>query len=249
VAKTYEALMKAEQEREKRSKLSSIVRPEPVPSSRRRARLEISSQILNGLKQIRQNISLMDPEGKIKCLMFSSPTGGEGNSTVLISFALTLVNERERALLVDSNLRNPSFHHMFDLERENGLTELILGEKNFSTVRKETQFHNLSVITCGKNHSNPLSLFESKALDFHIKEMKAQADWVIFDSPPINSFNDSIALGAKVDGVVMVVEAEKTRWEVAEHAKQRVENGRGKILGVVLNKRQFHIPNWLYKRL
>jgi Mrp family chromosome partitioning ATPase len=79
--------------------------------------------------------------------------------------------------------------------------------------------------------------------------MKTQADWVMFDAPHINSYDDSIALAARVDGVIMVVEAEKTRWEVAEHAKQRVENSNGKILGVILNKRQSHIPDWLYKRL
>ena len=79
--------------------------------------------------------------------------------------------------------------------------------------------------------------------------MKAEAEWVLFDSPPINSFNDSIALAHRVDAVVMVVEAEKTRWEVAQSAKQRVESGNGKILGIVLNKRRYYIPKFIYKRL
>jgi capsular exopolysaccharide synthesis family protein len=249
MAKTFEALMKAEQEREKRGKLSSVVRPEPFSSSRRPAKLEASSQISNEFQQIRQNICLIDPEGKVKCLMFSSPTQGEGNSTILINFAVTLASGGEKVLIVDSNLRSPSFHHVFGLERENGLTELILGEKSLSSVKKETQFPNLSVITSGKNHSNPSSLFEFKALDIHIGEMKTEMDWVIFDSPPINSFNDSITLASKVDGVIMVVRAETTRAEVAQKAKQRMQASNARILGVVLNKRQFHIPDWLYKRL
>jgi capsular exopolysaccharide synthesis family protein len=181
--------------------------------------------------------------------MFSSPTQGEGNSTILVNFAITLASDGERVLIVDSNLRNPSFHHIFDLERENGLTELILGEKTLTSVKKETRFPNLLVITSGKNHSNPSSLFEFKALDIHIGEMKTQVNWVIFDSPPINSFNDPVTLASKVDGVIMVVHAETTRTDVALKAKQRMQANNARILGVVLNKRQFHIPDWLYKRL
>ena len=135
------------------------------------------------------------------------------------------------------------------MDREDGFTELALGKVNLMYVMKETQYSNLSVITCGMPHPNPSSIFESKSLNLHIEEMKAQADWVLFDSPPINSFNDAIALAAKMDGVIIVVEAEKTRWETVLRAKERIENGKGNILGVVLNKRRFYIPEWLYRRL
>ena len=94
-----------------------------------------------------------------------------------------------------------------------------------------------------------LAVVESKSLDSCIKEMKAQADWVLFDSPPINSFNDAIALATRIDGVIIVVEAERTKWEVALRAKQRIEGISGNILGVVLNRRRLYIPNWLYRRL
>ena len=138
---------------------------------------------------------------------------------------------------------------MFNLEKENGFAELILGKVTLKDVIKETLFDNLFVITCGMDQLSPTSVFRSNSLDIRIEEMKRQADWIIFDAPQINAYDDPITLASKVDGVVMVVEAEKTRWQVAQLAKQRIENGKGKILGVVLNKRQFHIPDWLYKRL
>jgi protein-tyrosine kinase len=70
---------------------------------------------------------------------------------------------------------------------------------------------------------------------------------VLFDSAPANSYMDSIALAGKVDGVVMVLQSEKTRWEVAQFIRERLESGNGNILGVILNKRRFYIPRWLYK--
>jgi Mrp family chromosome partitioning ATPase len=74
-------------------------------------------------------------------------------------------------------------------------------------------------------------------------------DWVLFDAPPVNHFDEGLALSGMVDGVVMVIQAEKTRWEVAQSAKQRLEDSGGRILGVVLNKRKFYIPKWLYETI
>ncbi len=237
--------------------------------------------------RLKQNILRNNSGEKIKALLFLSSTEGEGNSTVLINFAMTLSSGGERVLLVDANLRNPSFHKIFNLERENGLTDLVFEKKTLGDVVKQTRFNHLFVITSGILNRGPLTvdnglysndrgpltvdrglpsndrgpltvdcglynpsiLFESKSLDAHIENMKKQAEWVLFDSPPINLFNDSIALAPRVDGVVMVVEAEKTRWEVAQSAKQRIESGNGKILGIVLNKRRYYIPEFIYKRL
>jgi len=253
MAKTFEALMKAEEESQKRH--DKIIAFEPKPDVRKprtggeERRFKIYRLTWEQCGQIKHNI-LRSTSGKnIKTLLFSSPTQGEGNSTVLINFAMSLTLEGERVLLVDSNLRNPSLHHVFNLEKENGFAELILGRASLKDVIKETLFDNLFVITCGMDHFSPSSVFKSNSLDVRIEEMKTQADWIIFDAPQINTYDDPITLASKVDGVVMVVEAEKTRWEVAQLAKQRIENGRGKILGVVLNKRQLHIPDWLYKRL
>ena len=52
-----------------------------------------------------------------------------------------------------------------------------------------------------------------------------------------------------MDGVVLVLEAEKTRWQVADKARESIENHGGKVLGVVLNKRRYYIPDFIYSRI
>jgi Mrp family chromosome partitioning ATPase len=79
--------------------------------------------------------------------------------------------------------------------------------------------------------------------------MKEQADWVLFDTPPLNSYNDAITLAARTDGVVLVLEAEKTRREVVQKVCERLEESGIRILGTVLNKRRMYIPDWAYNRL
>ena len=248
MARTFEALIKAEEENQVRRELTTAFEPEPPRKPPRRVKFKVPSDVSEEFHRIKQNI-LTNPGEKIKTILFSSPTGREGSSTVVVNFGIALASNGERVLLVDANLREPSLHLAFDLERENGLSDLILDKGDSVPAMKETRFSNLFVITCGRRHSNPTLLLESGSLDFYIQEMKAQADWVIFDSPPINASNESVLLATKVDGVVMVVEAERTRWQVAESAKQKIESNNGRILGVVLNNRKFYIPEWLYRTL
>jgi capsular exopolysaccharide synthesis family protein len=197
-----------------------------------------------------KHVLLSGSTGKaIKTLMFFSSTEGDGVSTTLINFAITLASEGDKVLLVDANLRNPSLHDPLRVEKKIGLTELFFENKKLEEVVKETPVHNLSVVTGGIPHTNPSSIVESSLLDTLIEQMKTRFDWVLFDSPPINAYNDSRTLATKVDGVVMVVQAEKTRWEVADSARQRMEHDNINILGVVLNKRKMHIPEWAYKML
>jgi capsular exopolysaccharide synthesis family protein len=178
-----------------------------------------------------------------------SPTKGEGTSTVLTNFAITLATGGDTVLVVDANHRNPSLHNTLNVEKKGGLTELLHDKYHMRAVIKKTQIKNLSVITSGIPLSNPFSIFDSIALDNLITQMKLQADWVLFDSPPINVYNDASALAAKMDGVVMVVQAENTRWEVAQSANKKIKNAKVNLLGVILNRRKMHIPDWAYKML
>ena len=269
MAKTFDALKRTEKETGVRSGVPPITpasdrRPEIPPLTVKPEGIKFSSPPLppkfgksKGLSITVEEYSKMkykilgfDPDNIIKTILFCSAGEGEGNSTVLLHFAQTLAAEGYRVLLVDANLRNPTLHRLLRTERENGLTELSSGNgKNVTDVMKETALNNLWVITSGSPYPNPAAIFESDFFDPVIDQMKIQADWVLFDSPSLRSSSDSIALARKVDGVVLVVQAEKTRWEVVQESKERLENGGGKILGVVLNKRRFHVPNWLYKSL
>ena len=201
-------------------------------------------------RKMKYRILNYDSDRIIKTILFCSWGKGEGNSTVLLQFAQTLAAEGYRVLLVDANLHFPNLHQLLRMEREDGLTDLLLGNReSMADVMKETTLNNLWIITSGSPYPNPVAIFETNFFDPVIDQMKIQADWVLFDSPPLHSYSDSFALARKVDGVVLVVQAEKTRWEVAQESKERLENNGGRILGVVLNKRRFHVPQWLYRRL
>jgi capsular exopolysaccharide synthesis family protein len=221
----------------------------PESKSKTRVKSKLSHQTVEEYHRLKHQLLSSVSNEKVKIILFSSSAKGEGNSTILSNFAITLASGGDKVLLVDANLRNPFLHDLFKLDKKDGLTELLLEDKSLDAVIKQTRHENLSVITCGVSHTNPFSLLGSRSFDSFIGKVKPHFDWILFDSPSIHSCNDSSTLAAKTDGVVMVVQAENTRWEVAQSAKERIENEKIKILGAVLNKRKMHIPEWAYKIL
>jgi capsular exopolysaccharide synthesis family protein len=186
----------------------------------------------------------------IKTILFSGTTHGDGSSTTSINFATTLAcNCRLEVLLIEANMRTPSLHKAFNVEPEHGLSDLLTNGTESAFCIKKVDPGNLSVVTAGSRLTDPVTLFESKRFFDFLKAEREKYDYVILDGPPIPSFSEARVLCTKVDGVVLVIEAGKTREQVAVRAKKELEEAGGKILGVVLNKRKYYIPEWIYKRL
>jgi capsular exopolysaccharide synthesis family protein len=223
--------------------------PEPPPRPSKLLKFKHADLAVEEYRKMKYKILASGPGKPMKTILFCSSHRGEGTSTVFMNFGQTLAGEGYRVLLVDANFRHPTLHRLFHLQQENGLTDLCFGNDNLENVMKNTMWNNLWVVTSGNSYNNPSAAFESEFLDASIERMKMQVDWVLFDSPPMHSCSDSLALAGKVDGVVLVVEFERTRREVLQQYKDRLEKNGAHILGVVLNKRRFHIPKWVYNRL
>jgi Mrp family chromosome partitioning ATPase len=82
-----------------------------------------------------------------------------------------------------------------------------------------------------------------------VAALQAEFDWVILDGPPVTQYPDAASLVAAAGGAVLVLRAEHTRWEVADEARRVLENSGVDILGAVLNRRKYHIPGFIYRKL
>ncbi len=182
--------------------------------------------------------------------MFVGTTHGNGASTTAINFATTMAKDSQlKVLLLDANLRTPSLHDVFKVDRTCGLSDLVANNGRVRSPIKKVGPGNLCVIPCGGKHSDPVSLFESKRFDQFLKLARERYDYVIVDAPPVHASAECRVLCCKVDGVVLVCEAGKTRGPIALRAKMKLEEAGGKLLGVVLNKKRYYIPKFIYKRL
>jgi capsular exopolysaccharide synthesis family protein len=249
MGKTYEVLEK--QDREKKSTMAEKLRTETKapPEPRTSFSREISPQLHEANLQLKKKI-LSAADREIKSIVFSSAKHGEGVSTICASFALSLSKEGDsRILIIDANLRNPVLHRVFGVQNGKGLAELLVDDIDVRSVIQKTRFRNLLLMPAGKCTQNPAYKFENARLKKIIHELKGEFDFVILDSAPILLYSDTSVLAPKLDGVILIVRAEETRWEVAHKAREDLEKSGAHILGVVLNERQYHIPGFIYKRL
>jgi len=248
MGKTHEALERAEKEHQENILGPSLQTPPThVPPPPRRASTPAAVERYDDLKT---NLLTRQANGPVRTILFTGTTQGDGCSTTAVNFAAALAKDpKVKVLLVEVNLRTPSLHDVFKIDHTQGVSELISGDGEIASKINKVKPGNLYVLPCGGNHSDPLCLFESTRFDQLLELMSKKFDYIILDGPPVPAFSECKVLCTKVDGVVLVLESGKTRRQVALRAKMQVEEAGGKVLGVVLNKRKHHIPDWLYRRL
>lgn len=252
MSEIYEALKKAEKEKEDRAQgtpapaAGTADRPasEGKPSS---SKASIPSE---EYQRMASTLRTIGADRQIKAVLFLSSVHGEGTTSVCAQFARSVVQGGdEKVLLVDANLRSPTLHGFFGIEREKGLTELLEHPGSTDTIIRKTGTPGLSVITSGAPTQDAPKLLGSPVLKEALSQWRQQYSWVIVDTAPALAYADAVVLGRLLDGVILVVQAGKTRWEVIRKAQENLKNARANILGVVLNKRQYVIPKPIYRRL
>jgi capsular exopolysaccharide synthesis family protein len=183
-------------------------------------------------------------------ILVTSAVGGEGTSTVARSTALALGrHETEKILLVDANIRKPAQHEAFGLEREVGLSDVLLGVAPLTSAIRGDDASEISVMTAGSKVPSPAQLLTGPAFQGVMTSVLSIYDWVIIDGPPVTAYPDSASIAAVCGGALLVTRAESTRFEVVEEARRILEETGVDLLGAVLNRRRYHIPGFIYRWL
>ncbi|MFS0688847.1 CpsD/CapB family tyrosine-protein kinase [Sporosarcina sp. 179-K 8C2 HS] len=201
---------------------------------------------LEQFRMIRENINFLSPDKKLKTLLFTSSSSGEGKSTLAANVAIVFAQAGKRVLLVDADMRKPTVHYTFKSTTSPGLSYLLTRQRGLDEVVKRTQIKGLELVTCGKMPINPAELLSSKAMDDLITEMKAKYDVIIIDAPPILLVADAQILSNKCDGTILVVSSGTTEKNSVIRAKGLLENSKANVLGVILNNYKIEKGDYYY---
>ncbi len=191
------------------------------------------SPVSEAYRTLRTNLSFFSLDDPIRSLVVTSAAADEGKDTMIANLAVTMAQSGRRTLLVDCDLRRPSLHTLFELQSEPGLTNQILGEID-DLPMQEAGVDNLWLLASGPIPPNPADMLGTKRIDEIIAALVEQYDIVLFDAPPVTAVTDAAVLGVKVDGVLLVVNAGKTRRDQAERAKELLEKANVRIIGAAL---------------
>jgi non-specific protein-tyrosine kinase len=202
---------------------------------------EPKSAAAEAYRTLRTNIQFASPDKPVHALLATSTSPDDGKSTTIANLAITFAEAGSATILVDADLRRPHLHNLFGLTNDAGLTTLVAEMARSkdgsapSLPLQNTSIENLQVLTSGPVPPNPAEILASKLMAEILVILKGQADYILIDTPPIIAVTDAAILSPRVDGVLLVVNAGKTRRDLAVKARDMLQQINANILGVVLN--------------
>lgn len=204
--------------------------------------------------RLRSELFPKDKAAHARVIQITASRFAEGVTTTTLALAtyIARIHRGEGVIVVEANLRAPSFDQVLGLGSKGSLARVLEGSDNIWNNVEYVDAYGLSVLPAGRASSS------TAPQDFEIylesigdvfSQLRGKYRYIIVDSPPLVPFRDSSIIARVTDGVVFIVEADVTRSQVVNFSMDRLKAAEATILGFVLNKRQFHIPRWLYRFL
>jgi len=197
-----------------------------------------------------QRIFLGQPKNLLRTVVFAGVDRGNGCSRICAEVARILAaNASGSVCLVDANFRTPSLAGFFGILEKRGLADAVLEEGHIRSFVQELKPSNLWLLSAGNPGTESTTLLSSDRLKLRLQELRAEFDYVLIDVPALNLYADAITVGRIADGAVVVVQADSTRRESALKGVASLREAHIEVLGAVLNRRTFPIPDFVYRRL
>lgn len=243
MTKIYDALKRAEQERGDQSagRTEATIRPEKGlrTQSLRQKLIAVYQAIEAGL-----------PDKPSRTILFVSARPGEGASTLVRELATLASGEfAQKVALIDVGRGAGGHHERFGVKPAAGFDDVVSGGLQLDEVLQEVNGSGLFLGCLTASDVSSSMVLADPKFEGIVKALREKFSLVLFDAPPLAESSDALIVASASDGVIMVIEAEKTRWQVAESVRERIAMQGANILGVILNRRRFHIPQFIYRRL
>ncbi len=242
MSKIYEALQQAQGDRQ--------AVPEPRLGGPARVGAAAAPGLETEMLGLYRALDNVFPGLHQKVILFLGAKGGEGTSTVVSNLAWVAAERLKRKVVVlDTDTLHPTQHRLLSIIPAVGWDDVLRGVHPAEKAFHRTNRDRLWVVPVSSARAGTVQVIDAPGMEDFLGALRECFDLVLIDCAPATVFPDSIALSRKADGVVLVIEAESTRWPVAETVHQQITNAGGKVVGVVFNKRRYYIPEFVYNRL
>jgi Mrp family chromosome partitioning ATPase len=219
-----------------------------VPLNVESKTLETDPLAKDEIAKLVQRLFLL-PNGS-RTVAFAGVETGNGCTWLTARAADVLASQIAGTVCVlDGNLRSPDLHRCWSVENGSGLTDAMAGSQPIVTYCRRLNRNNLWLLRGGEATAEGQSGIGSEALRKRMAELRSKFDFVLIDAPALTQSNDAVAWGHMGDGVVMVLGANATRRESAHWAATELAAAGVRVIGSVLNKRTFPIPEKVYSKL
>jgi capsular exopolysaccharide synthesis family protein len=205
---------------------------------------DMRSASAEAYRTLRTNLIFSQAVQTLRTVLVTSASPGEGKTTTAANLAVSFAHHGMRVLLVDCDLRRGRLHRMFNIPRDPGVTELVVGQEDAETVIRQTDITGLYVISSGNLPPNPSELLGGERMRKTLASLSEAFDLIILDTPPLLAASDGAILATLSDGVVLVLRAGSTEGEAAQQAIQQLNGVGARIVGAVLNDPDAKVPTY-----
>jgi Mrp family chromosome partitioning ATPase len=249
VSKIYKALARAEAERGTKPAHGSDVLIQPPQRRAEPLRVDVPEH-RDEYEKLKVMLALEATRSDVRSVMLVSPLGGEGVTTVTLGLAASMAEVvRQGVLVVDLNSANPVLGQRLALDPDLGLGELLAKDANRAEAVVESPIPHLFLLGRGRREADlsqpsSLALFEEL-----LRELRPDFDHILIDGGALATSPDSLMVASKADGVILVVQAERTGSDTVREASDQLRMAGANLLGVVLNRRREYLPGFLARKL
>lgn len=222
----------------------------PAPVELQPLQLPMEDSQRDEMFKLVQRVFLMPGSGRGRTVVVSALESGNGCSWICARMAEVLASQVSGSVcVVDANLRSPGLHREFNVPNHYGLTDALQVTEPIRRFVTALSRPNLWLLSCGAEVDGLQSMLSSDRMRSILPELQREFDYVLIDAPSMDSGDDSIMLGRNAEGVVLVLRAHASRRETARKAVQNLESSNVRVLGAVLNRRTFPVPESIYRKL
>ena len=185
-------------------------------------------------KGLRTNLLYARVDDPPKVILLTSPGSREGKSTICANLGVALAQADRDTLVIDCDLRGPTLHRIFGLRDSPNLLDVLAREDGLGEAWQEP-LPKLNVVAGGHTPPNPAELLGSRRFSELLGRARQEFDYVLLDAPPVESVSDAAILATQADGVLLAMDAQKTRKVALRRAVRGLQLVGANVLGVVVN--------------
>lgn len=193
------------------------------------------STIAESFRSVRTNLKYFVKDTKCPVISVSSTITAEGKTFISINLASIIAMSGKKVLLVGLDLRKPRIHKILGIRNKEGLSDFLIGEKEYKDVKNKTDLENLWYTPSGPVPPNPAELIESSRMNEFINAAKKEFDFIIIDTPPVAIVTDALLVSPLTDFYIFVVRQRYTSRNTLDLIEELHRNENIKSIGIVIN--------------
>jgi succinoglycan biosynthesis transport protein ExoP len=193
------------------------------------------SRIAEAFRSVRTAVCFSALGGAHRVIQVTSPTAGDGKSTLALNLAVTMAMSGKKTILIDCDMRRPRVHRLTGAANESGVSDVLQGAAELTDCVQSTEVENFFVLPCGTLPKNPGELLMRAEFGQLLHVLREKFEYVIVDTPPVMAVSDPCAVAAQVDGVLLATRLGRHTRELGRRTLEQLRDVGAVISGLVIN--------------